>query len=307
MLTIALKAEALRYASIFVTDHVVLPVSAARSVYPYAPTGQLPGGARQDYLDPLAMLGYLARATSRVRLGTSVLVIPYRHPLAVAKTLATIDVLSGGRLILGVGAGWLREEFEALGTPPFEERGAVTDEYLRVMRLAWTTDPLSFSGRYCRIEPVHALPKPAQDGGIPIWVGGHTPAALRRTATLGDGWHPIGLRPPATVTPDEYAASVATIHTLAAKAGRDPASITLSFRAPMEVRSSRAKPPAGDRPLVQGTAAEVLDDIRRYEALGVSHIVFDPVRQELRSVLDNMARFAEDVRPKLAGRRRARR
>ena len=305
MLKIALKAEALRYASIFVTDHVVLPVSAARSVYPYAPTGQFPGGARQDYLDPLAMLGYLARATTRVRLGTSVLVIPYRHPLVVAKTLATIDVLSGGRLVLGVGTGWLREEFEALGTPPFEERGAVTDEYLRVMRLAWTTDPVTFSGRYCRIEPVHALPKPAQPGGIPLWIGGHTTAALRRTATLGDGWHPIGLRPPATLAPDEYGTAVKRLHALAAEAGRDPASIALTFRAPMEVRSSRAKAPAGDRPLFQGTAAEVLGDIRRYEAHGVSHMVFDPVRPELRAVLDNMARFAEEVRPKLGTTRRA--
>jgi len=300
VLKIALRAEALRYASVFVTDHVVLPVSAARSVYPYAPTGQFPGGPRQDYLDPLAMLGYLARATTRVRLGTSVLVVPYRHPLAVAKTLATIDVLSGGRLVLGVGTGWLREEFEALGAPPFAERGAVTDEYLKVMRLAWTTDPVTFSGRYCRIEPVHALPKPAQAGGIPIWVGGHTAAALRRAATLGDGWHPIGLRPPATLTPEEYAAAVERIHAEAAAAGRDPASIALTFRAPMEVRPARAKAPAGDRPLFQGTAVEVLADIRRYQALGVSHVVFDPVRPELRAVLDNMARFAEEVRPKLS-------
>jgi probable F420-dependent oxidoreductase len=305
VLKIALKAESLRYASVFVTDHVVLPVSAARSVYPYAPTGQFPGGARQDYLDPLAMLGYLARATTRVRLGTSVLVIPYRHPLAVAKTLATIDVLSGGRLILGAGTGWLREEFEALGTPPFEARGAVTDEYLRVMRLAWTADPVTFRGRYCRIEPVHALPKPAQHGGIPVWIGGHTPAAVRRAATLGDGWHPIGLRPPATLTPEEYGASVKQLHAWAAQAGRDPASIMLTFRAPMEVRSSRAKAPAGDRPLFQGTAAEVLGDLRRYEALGVSHVVFDPVRPELRAVLDNMTRFAEEVRPFVAGSARS--
>ena len=302
VLKIALKADALRYASIFVTDHVVLPVSAARSVYPYAATGQFPGGARQDYLDPLAMLGYLARATTRVRLGTSVLVIPYRHPLVVAKTLATIDVLSGGRLILGAGVGWLREEFEALGAPPFAERGTVTDEYLRVMRAAWTTDPVTFDGRYCRIDAVHALPKPAQRAGIPVWIGGHTPAALRRAATLGDGWHPIGLRPPATLTPEEYGAGVKQLHAWAAEAGRDPAAITLTFRGPMEVRSSRAKAPAGDRPPFQGTAAEVLGDLRRYEAVGVSHVVFDPVRPELRAVLDNMARFAEDVRPKLAQR-----
>src|SRR6267143_1373419 len=233
VLKIALKADALRYASVFVTDHVVLPVSAARSVYPYAATGQFPGGARQDYLDPLAMLGYLARATTRVRVGTSVLVIPYRHPLVLAKTLATIDVLSGGRLILGAGVGWLREEFEALATPPFEERGAVTDEYLKVMRLAWTTDPLTFSGRYCRIDPVHAVPKPAQPNGIPVWIGGHTPAAIRRAATLGDGWHPIGLRPPATLTPDEMRQAFARLRDEASQAGRKAQDITISFRAPL--------------------------------------------------------------------------
>jgi probable F420-dependent oxidoreductase len=287
---------------VFVTDHVVLPVSAARSVYPYAASGQFPGGARQDYLDPLAMLGYLARATSRVRLGTSVLVIPYRHPLTVAKTLATVDRLSGGRVVLGAGVGWLREEFEALGAPPFEERGGVTDEYLEVMRAAWTTDPVSYRGRYCRIDPVHALPQPARPGGIPIWIGGHTAAALRRAARLGDGWHPIGLRPPAMLMPEEYAASVKQLRAWAAEAGRDPASITLTFRAPMEVRSSRAKAPAGDRPPFQGTAAEVLADLRRYEVLGVSHVVFDPVRPELRALLDNMARFADEVRPRFSRR-----
>jgi probable F420-dependent oxidoreductase len=305
VLKIALKAEALRYASVFVTDHVVLPVSAARSVYPYAPTGQFPGGARQDYLEPLAMLAYLARATTRIRLGTSVLVIPYRHPLVVGKMLATIDVLSGGRVILGAGTGWLREEFEALGAPPFEARGAVTDEYLHVMRLAWTTDPVTFSGRYCRIDPVHALPKPVQPNGIPVWIGGHTAAAVRRAARLGDGWHPIGLRPPATLEPDEYASSVKQLHAWALEAGRNPADIVLSFRAPMEVRSSRAKTPAGDRPLFQGTAAEVLGDVQRYQALGVSHMVFDPVRPDLRAVLDNIARFADEVRPKVARRSHA--
>jgi len=299
VLKIALKAEALRYASLFVTDHVVLPASTARSIYPYAPTGKLPGGSAQDYLEPFAMLAYLARATTRIRIGTSVLVIPYRHPLVAAKMLATIDVLSKGRVILGAGVGWLREEFEALGTPPFEERGAITDEYLRVMRLAWTTDPVTFQGRYCRIEGVHALPKPLQRGGIPLWIGGHTRAAVHRAATLGDGWHPIGARPPATLAPDEYAASVKQLHADATAAGRDPASITLSFRAPMQVRSPRVKAPAGDRPLFQGTAAEVLGDLRTYQALGVSHFVFDHVGPDLRAVLDNIARFADEVRPRV--------
>lgn len=304
LLRIAEKAEALGYDSVFVTDHVVLPVSAARSVYPYSPTGQFPGGAAQDYLDPLALLGHLGHATRRVRLGTSVLVIPYRNPLVTAKTLATLDVLARGRLILGAGTGWWREEFEALGAPPFEERGAVTDEYLRLMRAVWTTDPVTFEGRYCRVPEVHALPKPLQRGGIPVWVGGHTPAALRRTGALGDGWHPIALRPPAMLAPEAYAVCVARIQAHAREAGRDPAAITLTLRVPMETRAARAKAPAGDRPLFQGTPDEVLADLRRYQALGVSHVVFDPVRPDLRAWLATLERFAGEVRPRLRGRAR---
>jgi probable F420-dependent oxidoreductase len=300
VLRIASRAEALRFSSLFVTDHIVLPASTEGSVYPYSASGQFPGGSRQDYFEPLVMLAWLAHATQRVRLGTSVLVVPYRNPLTAAKMLATIDVLSKGRVILGAGVGWLKEEFEAVGAPPFAERGRVTDEYLRLMRTAWTSDPVSFTGRYYRVRDVHALPKPAQRNGIPIWVGGHTDAALRRAATLGDGWHPIGLRPPAMLHPDEYATKVKQLHTYAQQAGRNPRTITLSFRAPMEVRSPRDKTPAGDRPLFQGTAAEVANDVRRYQGLGVSHFVFDPVRPDLKATLTNMERFAHDVRPKVA-------
>jgi probable F420-dependent oxidoreductase len=299
---IAARAEALRFASLFVTDHVVLPVSADRSVYPYSTSGTLPGGPRQDYFEPLSLLAWLAHATRRVRLGTSVLVAPLRHPLLAAKMLATIDVLAGGRLILGVGVGWLREEFEALGAPPFEQRGPVTDEYLALLRRVWTEDPVSFEGRYWRLPPVHALPKPAQRGGIPIWVGGHTEAALRRAGALGDGWHPIGLRPPAMLLPDEYAARAKQVQTYAQQAGRDPAAVTLSFRAPMEVRSPRDKAPGGDRPLFQGTAAQVAEDLRRYQAAGVTHVVFDPVHPDLKTVLATLERFAEDVRPRVLRR-----
>jgi probable F420-dependent oxidoreductase len=303
VLSIAAKADALGYASIFVTDHVVLPASMARSVYPYSASGQLPGGAAQDYLEPLAMLGCLARATKRARLGTSVLVVPYRHPLVTAKILATVDQLSGGRLILGAGVGWLREEFEALGAPPFEERGAVTDEYLRFMRATWTTDPVSFSGRYVSVHGVHALPKPAQPAGIPVWIGGHTDAAVRRAATLGDGWHPIALRPPGLLFPEEYATRARQIQAWAKDAGRDPHAITLTVRVPMEVRSKRVAPPAGDRPFFQGTADQVVADIRAYAAAGVTHFVFDHTHQDLRALLENLDRFAHEVRPQLGARR----
>jgi probable F420-dependent oxidoreductase len=299
LLRMATKADALRYDSVFVTDHVVLPVSMARSVYPYSPTGRFAGGAAQDYLEPFALLGWLAHATRRVRLGTSVLVVPYRNPLVTAKMLATLDRLSRGRVILGAGVGWLREEFEALAAPPFEARGAVTDEYLRLMRATWTSDPVSFAGTYYRVRDVHALPKPAQKGGVPIWIGGHTDGALKRAGTLGDGWHPIVLRPPALLLPDEYAAKAKQVHAWAQRAGRDPKAVTLTLRGPMEVRSARQKAAAGDRPLFQGTAAEVAGDVRAYAAHGVSHFVFDPTHQEPAKVLANLERFADEVRPKL--------
>ncbi len=236
VLRIAEKADSLRYSSLFVTDHVVMPVSSAKSVYPYTTSGQFPGGLAQDYLEPLVLLSHLAHATARVRLGVSVLVVPYRNPLLAAKMLATTDVLSRGRVILGAGVGWLREEFEALGAPPFEERGSVTDEYLKLMRAAWTTDPVLFEGKYYTVRNIHDLPKPVQRTAIP--------------------------------------------------------------------RGKRSKAAAGDRPLFQGTADEVAADIRRYQALGVSHFVFDHTVQELRAVLSNMERFANDVRPKVSRARR---
>ena len=302
ILRLAMRAEALRYTSVFVTDHVVLPASMVRSTYPYAATGRLPGGADQDYLDPLALLAWLAHATRTIKLGTSVLVVPYRNPLVTAKILATIDRLANGRLILGMGVGWLREEFEAVAAPPFEERGEVTDEYIALMRTTWTTDPVSFEGRYYRVKDVHALPKPAQTR-IPIWIGGHTDAAVHRAATIGDGWHPLALRPPGLLLPDEFATKVATFRGAAKRAGRDPDALTLSLRVGMDVRSPRQKAPGGDRALFQGTAAEVLGDIRRYADLGVSHFVFDPVVPDLKLVLANMERFANEVRPKVSDKR----
>ena len=300
ILSLATKADALGYDSLFVTDHVVLPASMARSVYPYSSTGQLPGGAAQDYLEPLAVLAWLAHVTKRIRIGTSVLVVPYRNPVVTAKTLATIDRLSNGRVILGAGVGWLREEFEALAAPPFEARGAVTDEYLAVMRAAWTTDPVRFAGTHYTLRDVHALPKPVQRGGIPIWIGGHTDAAVKRAATLGDAWHPIALRPPGLLLPAEYATRVKQLHAWAQRAGRDPKAVTLTLRVPMEVRPKTAKAPGGDRPMFQGTAADLRDDLRAYEALGVSHVVFDAAHADLKSTLDNMRRFADDVRPVVA-------
>jgi probable F420-dependent oxidoreductase len=178
-------AEDLGYDDVFFGDHVVVPSYATAFTPPV-------------WFEALACSAVALGRTRRIRAGTDVLVLPYRNPLVLAKVAATLDRLSGGRLVLGVGAGMLRGEFEALGAPPYEERAAVAEEYLRVLRLLWSAEgPVSFSGRYVAFEDVHALPRPVRPEGVPLWVGGHTRAALRRAALLGDGWHPLWPEPEA--------------------------------------------------------------------------------------------------------------
>jgi probable F420-dependent oxidoreductase len=293
---LAEKADALRYTSVFVTDHVVIPTSYS-STYPYAASGRFTGDWTNGYLEPMAMMGVLVGLTSRVKIGTSVLVMPYRNPVVTAKMLATLDVMSGGRMILGAGVGWMKEEFEALQAPPFAERGKVTDEYLRLMRDMWTKEPAQFTGAHYRLPSVSAMPKPPQKGGIPIWIGGHTDVALRRTGELADAWHPIAMRPPAMLLPDEYAEKAKIIHGWARKAGRDPKAITLSVRVPLELAAKRGNAAVSDQPGFRGTAQDVIRHIKRYQALGVSHFVFDPAPQDLKGQLLQMERFAQEVRP----------
>jgi probable F420-dependent oxidoreductase len=289
ILKIAQRAEALRYSSVFVTDHVVLPVSMARSAYPYSETRQLPGGGAQDYLEPLAVLAWLAQATTKVRIGTSVLVIPYRNPVLAAKMLATIDQLSKGRVILGAGVGWLREEFEALGAPSFDRRGAVSDEILGIFRTLWTRSPSSFRGEFFRFDDVKCLPAPVQKPHPPIWIGGHSRAALRRVARYGDGWHPVGATPAALLGPDDMRTLMAELHRFMEAEGRDPAALTVAYKAPIydtEVADADKRRP------FSGPPAQVLEDIGTYERLGVHELIFDFRSDDLAESLDRMERVA---------------
>src|SRR5436309_1337632 len=254
---LARTADALRYDVVLVSDHVVLPTKTS-APYPYAPSGGFPGGAHQDYLEPLVSMGWLLGVTRRVKIGVSVLVVPYRNPVVTAKQLATLDVLSGGRIVAGVGVGWWPEEFEALHAPPFAERGAVTDEYIRLMRTLWTEELPRFEGKHYRIHDVTMFPKPLQKPGPPIWVGGQTDRAIRRAAELGDAWHPIGLRGAAGLTPPELAEKLARLRDATVRPGR-PAEAEAAHRAP-----SAAKHPgeparrALDRPLRGGLAPPLL-------------------------------------------------
>ena len=292
-------ADTLGYSIVTISDHVVLPTRSS-APYPYDHSGTFPGGSNQPYLEPIALAAWLLAITKRVRVGISVLVVPYRNPVVTAKQLATIDAMSGGRLVVGVGVGWWPEEFEALAAPPFAERGAVTDEYIRLMKTLWTQSEPRFEGKYYRVGDITMLPAPTQKPHPPIWVGGHTEPALRRTATLGDAWHPIGLRGPAGLAPDELAEKLARIHTLARAAGRNPADIGVAFRAPLDLWPSGGKAPGGaERPLA-GPPAKVADDIRAYASAGVDTMIFDFVRPDPTFMVTLMRRVAREVRPRVA-------
>lgn len=191
-LEVARRAEALGYDSIVVTDHIVIP-RTTRSRYPYNETGRLFVPPDADYLEPLALLSFLAGATQRIRFAPSVLVLPYRNPVLTAKMLATLDVLSGGRLFVGVGAGWLEEEFVAMHAPPFELRGAVTDEWIELFIKLWTEDNPRFDGRFYRVGDVGFFPKPVQKPHPPIQVGGNSRPSIRRAARYGQSWHALGV------------------------------------------------------------------------------------------------------------------
>jgi alkanesulfonate monooxygenase SsuD/methylene tetrahydromethanopterin reductase-like flavin-dependent oxidoreductase (luciferase family) len=202
-------------------------------------------------------------------------------------------------VILGVGVGWMREEFQALNLTTFEDRGAATDEYIEVLRALWTREWPSYKGRFYSMDEVRFFPKPVQKPHPPIWIGGHTKAAIRRAARLGDGWHPIGLRPPAGLSPEEYAKAAADLRSQAREAGRDPKGITLSFRAPIKFTEGAA--PGARVPFI-GPRDQILEDIRAYQRLGVSHLIFDFAGSSVDAIVEQLHRFAEEVRPEFRGR-----
>ena len=181
----ARQAESLGFHSITISDHIVVPQETTHN-YPYHPQGHFPVADAHDYYEPLATISFLAGATERIRIGTSVLIISYRNPVVTAKVCATADAMSGGRIFLGVGTGWWEAEYRALGIPGhFADRGPRTDEYMRIFRNLWTEERPAFSGKYFQYSNIEFSPRPAQAGGIPLLVGGHTGRALRRTAELG--------------------------------------------------------------------------------------------------------------------------
>ena len=291
-------ADQYQFDSVWVTDHIVIP-RATGSKYPYAADGRLDLEAAAHYLEPLTVMGFLAGVTERPASGSSILVLPYRNPILTAKMVATLDVMSKGRVILGVGVGWMREEFEALGVTTYEQRGAVTDEYIQILRGLWTQEWPSFRGRFYAFDEVRFFPKPVQKPHPPIWIGGHTQAAIRRAARLGDGWHPIGLRPPAGLHPEEFERAAGQLRAQAKEAGRDPWSVTLSFRAPIRFADGEA---GASRVPFTGSSPQIIEDIRTYQRLGVRHLIFDFPGTSAEAIVEQLHRFAEEVKPAFRGR-----
>ena len=300
---IAKKGEELGYDSLFIGDHIVVPRSIG-SAYPYTEGGEFPGFPSGDSMEMLILLSYLAGQTKTIKLVCSVIIVPHRNPIVAAKALATLDLLSQGRLVVGVGVGWMREEFEALGLPPFEERGAVTDEYIRAYKELWTNDNPSFEGKYCSFDNISFQPKPVQKPHPPIWVGGESRPALRRTAELADGWYPLGSNPTYPMgTPDQLAKGIERLGSYCRRFDRDPSEIEIIYRThECELNSGGSSASAaGSRPPFVGNADQIASSIRQYEQLGVNRIVFDLVRQteDMNLVLSRMEEFATQVWPKV--------
>jgi probable F420-dependent oxidoreductase len=292
MVRLAQKAEEWNFDSAWISDHIVVPMEIA-SKYPYSVGGEFPAKPTEPYVEPLTLMTYLAACTQRINLGSSVLIIPYRNPVYAAKIIATLDYLSNGRIIVGAGIGWMEEEFKALGLTTYEERGAVTDEYIQLFRELWTKENPNFKGKYYQVSNIGFSPKPVQKPCPPIWIGGHTKPAIRRAATLGDGWHPIGLRPPADLSPNDFANSVKYLRDCALEAGRNPDMITISFRVPLQFTDNTGSP----RKPFTGKPEDIVADIVQYRNLGVRHLIVDFMLGSIEAILEGMERFAREVMP----------
>lgn len=240
---VAIAGEAGEIRTLWVGEHVVM-VDRSASRYPYSPDGEIAVAADADWLDPLIALSFAAAVTDSIRLATGVLLVPEHNPVLLAKQTASLDVLCGGRFALGVGVGWSREEFVALGVS-FERRGDRADEYLRAMRALWREDPASFTGEFVSFSDIHVNPKPLRAGRIPIIVGGNSDRALRRAAWLGDGWYGFNLE-----GPDHARERIACLHDLCRAAGRDPSEV--------EIAVALAAPKAGDRAALDRLGVEEL-------------------------------------------------
>ena len=264
-------AEELRYDSLWASDHVVIPSS--HKVF------------GDTFHDPLVTLSYISANTDRIELGTSVIILPYRNPLVLAKMVSTLDTLSGGRLILGIGAGWLEGEFDALGVN-YKERGKITDEYIEILKELWTSDNPEYSGDYYEFSDIKFLPKPSRKPYPPIWVGGDSASAIERAVKYGDGWHPVGLTPGAFREKAEY------LRSMLPSEKKD--GFAMSLRRNIEINDGREL--SADDTL-RGGRGKITQGIREYADAGVTHLILYILAGDYKGILNTLRVFAEEIRP----------
>ena len=299
MTHIATQGEAMGFDYLTMTDHVVLPDTKVPG-YPYSESGQFYEEAPIERHEQLIGMAWIAAKTSRIRLVAAVLVVPHRPAVLAAKMLATLDVLSGGRLVVGIGAGWLKTEFDAVVTPPFPERGAVTDEYIDAFRLLWTEHAPRFAGRYTKFDGIVLEPKPVQRPHPPIWVGGEGPAALRRAARIGNAWYPIGSNNQHLLdTLPRLKAGIARLRKATMDAGRDPGAVEVAFRVKRYIAAVPPKASDGERRLFSGSEADLIADLRALRDMGVTAIDIDFGRPTAEAVIAEMKRFRKAVIEKI--------
>jgi len=260
----AQRAETLGYDSLWVTDRLLYPITP-QTPYPATPDGTLPE-AYKSVLDPVETLTFAVAHTHRIALGTSVLDLPFYNPVVLARRLTTLDVLSGGRLRVGFGLGWSQDEFDAVGASR-RERGRRADEFLRVLKAIWTTDPVEFQGEFYRIPRSIIRPKPVQQPHPPIYLAAFAPAALKRAATMADGWNPAGL------PVEAMRQMVGQLHEMARAAGRDPAALEVVVRANLIITPQTL---GADRWIFNGSLDQIKSDIEQVRAMGANELFFDP-------------------------------
>lgn len=272
----AIKAEEMGFDSVWVTDHIIVPhVIPDRGDIVY----------RHDMLEPLALLTHLGAVTKRVNIGTSVVILPYRNPVILAKAIATADVLSGGRVIFGAAVGWMEGEFQALNAP-FADRGKVSDEYLKLLKELWTSPTPRFQGEYFQVDQVSFSPMPVQQPHPPIWIGGRSRRAVRRAVALGDYWHPTQL------PPQELSIQVDYMRRHSASVGRETPP-QLSFRGTLNFSNESGS----ERPPLHGNAEDIAADFQEYAQLGVSHAILEIPGESFADKFRAMERFQAEVRP----------
>ncbi|TFG77199.1 MAG: TIGR03619 family F420-dependent LLM class oxidoreductase [Thermodesulfobacteriales bacterium] len=273
ILNIATAAQELGFDSIWVSDHIVIPDTHK--------------GFGDVFYEPIVTLSYLASITKGIKLGSSVIILPYRNPVVLAKMVSTLDQLSGARVILGIGAGWLEKEFQALGVP-YSDRGEMTDEFLKVLKTLWTQENPSFNGKYFNFSDIKFLPKPVQKPYPPIWIGGGSDKAIERAATYGDGWHPVGL------TPEKLKERLNHLNKLLTNQKKE--NFTISLRRNLEINNDKTISPDDT---LRGSIEKIVKGIKDYKELGVNHLILHFLSGTSEGVLNTMKRFSNEIRTQI--------